>query len=446
MTALLKDLAALLGPGEVVDPAARAGGPYLSDATASRGIHGRADAIALPRSAEQVAAVLAYAYDHDVALTTRGGGSGYGAGAVPDGGILLATERLTGVPQMHLERWLLDTPAGVRTADLRQRARASGLLYPPDPGSQEQSLIGGNIATNAGGPHSFRYGVTGHWVQSLEVAVAPGELIRLGQPVRKDVSAYDLRALMVGSEGTLGIITAAQLRLIPAPEAALPLLGRYRDSAAGAAAIEAILTCGAVPAALEYLDTNASDDGSFLVIAEADGSPAAAREQAVLIRAAMEPDALSIEAPTTRAEIAALWRWREGRSLAITARRGGKLSEDIDVPVTALAEAIDAIGEIGARHGLESCSWGHAGDGNLHATFLIDREDRAEIARAERAAEELFALAVRLGGSISGEHGIGRVKRAALAGALSPAVIALSRQVKAALDPKGLLNPHVKLA
>jgi FAD/FMN-containing dehydrogenase len=444
-TSLQRDLSRLLGDENVIAGDTRAAGPYLSDATHSRGIRGHADTVALPTTPAQVAATLAYAYAHDVPVTPRGAGTGYAAGAVPDGGILLATERLRGVPQVHLERWMVQTPVGVTTAEIRERAADHGLYYPPDPGSLESSLIGGNIATNAGGPHTFHYGVTGHWVQTLQVAMAPGELVTLGAPVTKDVSALDLKSLMIGSEGTLGIVCAAQLALIPAPELRLPLLARYPDTARGTEAVTAILTSGALPAALEYLDTHAAPDGTFMVIAQAEGHPDGAREQAALIREAMEPGAIRIEAPTGRQEIDALWRWRDGVSLEITARRGGKLSEDIVVPVTALAEAIDAVIAIGARHGLEACSWGHAGDGNLHATFLIDREDQLEIDRAERAAESLFELAVALGGSVSGEHGIGAVKRPAAARALSPEVARLNAQIKTALDPKGLLNPGKKL-
>ncbi len=444
-SALLGDLAGRLGSENVIAGDDRAAAPYLSDATASRGIHGHADVVVLPTTPEQVAAALAYAYDHDVAVTPRGGGSGYAAGAVPEAGMLLSTERLTGAPHIEVERWLIDAPAGITTAKLRERAARKGLYYPPDPGSMEQSLIGGNIATNAGGPHTFKYGVTGRWVRSLLVALAPGRLVTLGEPVNKDVSAYDLKSLLIGSEGTLGIVCAAQLALIPTPVLRLPLLGRYPDTASGVEAIGAILTSGAVPAALEYLDTHTSPDGHFLVIAEADGTATAAREQAALIREAMEPGAIAIEAPTQTREIDALWHWREGVSLATTARRGGKLSEDIVVPVTRLAEAIDAIVAVGARHGLEACSWGHAGDGNLHATFLIDPADAEQIERAEVAAEEFFELAMALGGSVSGEHGIGAVKRHAAAQALSPDVIALESDIKSVLDPKGLLNPGKKL-
>ena len=443
--ALIRELERAFGTDCVLAGDAPAARPYLSDATASRGIRGHADAVLLPPDAAGVAAALAFADAHDVPVTPRAGGSGYAAGAVPHGGILLSVERLGGVPRVDPERWSLSTPGGVTTATVRRRAAESGLLFPPDPGSLEQSQIAGNIATNAGGPHTFKYGVTGRWVRALSVAVMPGQLVELGHGVSKDVSGLDLRGLMIGSEGTLGIVCAAELGLIPAPELRLPLLARYPDTASGCAAIAAVLGSGAMPAALEYLDAAASDDGSFLVIAEADGAPAAAAEQAEQIAEALGPGATAIEAPRGREAITALWRWREGVSLAITARRGGKLSEDIVVPVTRLAEAIAAVGEIGARHGLQACSWGHAGDGNLHATFLIDRDDPAEIARAEAAAEELFDLATGLGGSLSGEHGIGALKRDAAARLLAPEVIALQAAVKAALDPKGLLNPGKKL-
>ncbi|HET9074036.1 MAG TPA: FAD-linked oxidase C-terminal domain-containing protein [Solirubrobacteraceae bacterium] len=443
--ALIRDLGRALGPQCVLAGDAPGARAYLADATASRGVSGHADAVLLPADAAGVAAALAFADAHDIPVTPRGGGSGYAAGAVPHGGLLLSVERLTGAPQVAPERWSLRTPAGVTTATVRRRAAESGLLYPPDPGSLEQCLIGGNIATNAGGPHTFKYGVTGRWVRALTVAVMPGRLVELGHGVSKDVSGLDLRSLMIGSEGTLGIICAAELALVPAPEVRLPVLARYPDTASGCAAIGAVLASGAIPAALEYLDGAAAGDGGFVVLAEADGAPAAAAEQAARLREALTPGATSLQAPSTRAEISALWRWREGLSLAITARRGGKLSEDIVVPVTRLEAAIDAVGEIGARHGLEACSWGHAGDGNLHATFLIDRDDPTEIRRAEAAAEELFDLAVALDGSLSGEHGIGTLKRGAAARLLTPEVIALQAAVKAALDPKGLLNPGKKL-
>lgn len=459
-----RELARLLG-----EPHVRAGDTheYLTDATESRRLHGRADAIVLPGTPDEVAAVLAWCYAHDVPIVPRGGGSGYAGGAVPlRGGVVLATERLAGPPIFTPERWRAEVPAGVRTADLRERARRHGLAFPPDPGAAEQSMIGGNIATNAGGPHTFKYGVTGRWVSGLEVVLAPGELVRIGGPVTKDVAGYDLKSLLVGSEGTLGVITGAWLRLIPAPEAALPVLATYPSVSAGVAALDAVLGSGLQPAALEYLDgetlraagaagpapvppadaADAAGAAELLLIAEADGSAAEAAALRDELRETMAAGATRVWAPTEAHEISALWRWRSGVSLAVVARRGGKVSEDIVVPSERLGEAIERTLAIGAAHGLPACSWGHAGDGNLHSTFMIDPGEPDELRSAEAAAESLFALAAELGGSMSGEHGIGHVKRGALARQWPPAALAAHEAIKRALDPKGLLNPGKKLA
>jgi glycolate dehydrogenase FAD-linked subunit len=285
--------------------------------------------------------------------------------------------------------------------------------------------------------------------------VAPGEVVRLGGPVRKDVAGYDLRGLLVGSEGTLGVVTAVWLRLIPAPEAALPVIGLYPDAEAGGAAVQNALASGAIPAALEFLDAGAlasapgmpvgDGDGparaGFAVIAEADGSPEAAAADRELLAEALADGALAVRRPPP----AELWRWRSGVSHAVIAQRGGKLSEDVAVPVERLAEAVRGTLDIGARHGLPACSWGHAGDGNLHSTFLLDPGDAPTRERAEAAAEELFDLALRLGGTLSGEHGLGRLKAHRLADQLDPGALALQHVVKDALDPKGLLNPGAKL-
>ena len=428
---------------------------YLADATESRGLIGHADALVLPRRAEEVAEVVAWCYEQGVPVTPRGGGTGFAAGAVPFGGVVLALERLSRVRSLEPLLWRMETEAGVTTADVRRHARENGLLFPPDPGAAEQSQIGGNVATNAGGPHAFKYGVTGDWVTGVEVVVAPGELVRVGGPIRKDVAGYDLGSLIVGSEGTLGIVTAVWLRLAPAPEAAAPVVSLHAGTAAGCDALARVLGSGLPVAALEYLDGEtlrrsaasfpvALDEGGFMILTEVDGS---AEEVARLRDAVLDvlgEDAISIWAPRAAAEIAALWRWRDGVSLAVQAERGGKVSEDIVVPFDRLAEAIDETLAIGARHDLAACSWGHAGDGNLHSTFLIDPADEDERSRAGDAADELFELAVRLGGSISGEHGLGLVKRDRLRTQWEPAAVALHDAVKTAFDPKGLLNPGKK--
>jgi glycolate oxidase subunit GlcD len=451
-----RELQSILGPDGVLSGSA---GAYLADATESRNLRGRADAVALPRSAEDVARVVRWCYEHDVPIVPRGGGTGFAGGAVPlAGGVVISLERLRSVARFDPELWRIRLDAGVKTADLRRRARESGLYFPPDPGAAEQSQLGGNIATNAGGPHAFKYGVTGAWVTGLEAVVAPGELIEVGGPLRKDVAGYDLKSLLIGSEGTLGIVTTAWLRLIPAPEAALPVAACYASAREGCEAVESVLANGLGVAALEYLDAGALEatrgafpvplpaGTAFMLIADADGSaPEAARLQAELIEVLGET-ALSIHAPREARPIAELWRWRDGASIGVTAQRGGKVSEDIVVPIDRLLEAIEATVEIGHRHDLPACSWGHAGDGNLHSTFMLSPDDDGALLRAEAAAEELFALASELGGSISGEHGVGWVKRGALERQWAPAAVALHGAIKDVFDPKGLLNPGKKLA
>lgn len=442
---MLSDLARIVGAGHVAGPQ---DGRFLTDASVVAGVRGRAAAVALPGSADEVAAVVAWCHERGIAVVPRGGGTGYAGGAVPSGGeVVVALERLSRIRSFDPLLWRMEAEAGVTTATVARMARENGLYFAPDPGAAEQSQIGGNIATNAGGPHCFKYGVMRSWVTGVEAVLAGGELVRLGGPLRKDVAGYDLLGLLCGSEGTLGIVTAAWLKLMPAPAAPRPVAGFFADPVAGVAAIERVLGSGVVPAALEYLDAGALAAGGasfpgglppltgFLVVAEADG-PA---EEAAELAAAMGPGAREVDPKE-------LWRWRDGVSIAVSAARGGKLSEDIAVPLDHLADAIVETVTIGARHGLDACSWGHAGDGNLHSTFLLDPGDAAQRLRAQAAAEELFAMAVRLGGTVSGEHGIGLLKAGQLSRQWAPAAVAAHRAIKSALDPHDLFNPGKKLA
>lgn len=452
---LVDDLSAVVGSEHATSDVPAA---YLADATESRALRGRADALALPADAAGVAAVVAVCVQHGVPIVPRGGGTGFAGGAVPlAGGVVVSLERLTRIRSLEPERWRMEAEAGVTTATVRRRAREEGLLYPPDPGAAEQSQIGGNIACNAGGPHAFKYGVTAAWVTGLEVAIAPGELIRTGGALRKDVAGYDLTRLFAGSEGTLGIVTAAQLRLVPAPEAAHPIAAFYPDTVAGCAAIDRVLAAGVQASALEFLDGRTVEvagaafpepipaDAGFMVLAEADGSEPEARRVLAELDEALSGGSLGLWAPQGRAAVESLWRWRGGVSIAVTAQLGGKVSEDIAVPFEHLLEVVEETLAIGARHGLDACSWGHAGDGNVHSTFMLDASDESALARSEPAAEELFDLALRLGGTASGEHGVGSVKRAALERQLGPRVLALQREVKRVFDPDGLFNPGKKV-
>ncbi|WP_051221654.1 FAD-binding oxidoreductase [Conexibacter woesei] len=429
------DLAALVGAEHVACDVVLADESRLS---------GRAAALVRPGSAEEVARVVAWCYERDIAMVPVGGLTGYAGGAVPrvdPGGdvIAIALNRLDRIRSFDPLAWRMEAEAGVTTATIARRARESGLLFPPDPGAAEQSQLGGNLATNAGGPHAFKYGVTGRWVLGVEAVIAPGELVSFGGPVVKDVAGLDLRALLIGSEGTLGIITAAWLRLVPAPEETFVVAAGFPSIAAGCAAIDAVRGSGVVPAALEYLDglsLRAAPapfvDGSpeLLVVCEAESAHERDELLAALGDGAVAPPPADV------------WRWREGVSFAVRGLRGDKLSEDVAVPVERLREAIEGVLAIGARVGVEACSWGHAGDGNLHASFLHGSPEGRE--RAEAAAAELFDLARALGGTASGEHGIGLLKAGQLSRQWAPAAVGAARAVKRALDPKGLFNPGKK--
>jgi FAD/FMN-containing dehydrogenase len=416
----------------------------LTDASGLRGV---AAVLARPADAEQARQLVAWAYANDTPIVPVGGATGYSGGIVPEGPLpvlAISMQRLWRVRSFDPLLWRIEVEAGVTTATVARLARENGLLFPPDPGAPEQSQIGGNLATNAGGPHAFKYGVTSHWVTGVEAVLAPGELVSFGGPIRKDVAGYDLRSLLIGSEGTLGLITAAWLRLTPAPAQTIPVVAAYATIEEGVEAIYGALASGIVPAAIEYLQGTAlvhapppfldADGRQFVVIAEAETEHE--RDELLL---ALGPAAFA-------ADPREVWRWRGGVSLVVRAVRGEKLAEDIAVPLDRLQEAIERTLEIGARHGLEACSWGHAGDGNIHSTFLYDPADPAQRAASEAAAEDLFALARELGGSVSGEHGLGALKRGQLLGQWSEAAVAAHEAIKATLDPKGLFNPGKKQA
>jgi glycolate oxidase subunit GlcD len=445
-------LADVVSPESLVEPQGR----WLADLM-GRGVQGTADAVVLPADVEEVAAVMRWCYANDVPLTARGGGTGLAGGAIPvQGGVVIGFERLNKVRRFDPLLWRMHVEAGVTTGDVQRLARESGLRFPPDPGAAEISQIGGNIACNAGGPHAFKYGVTGNWVTGIEAVIPPGEVIQIGGPIRKDVAGYDVKSLLIGSEGTLGLVTAAWLRLIPAPELELPVIGLYRNADAGISAIERVFASGVVPAVIEYLDEvtlrfagdaypfRLPDGAAFMVITAADGAEPEARRVAGELREALGEDSVAVHAPEAASEVSELWRWRGGAAFAILAQRGGAFSEDIAVPLDRLRDVARETLEIGARHDVPALSFGHAGDGNIHSTFLFSPESADEERRADAACHELFELALRLGGTVSGEHGIGWLKRGQLVHQLGETGYDLHTRLKQTFDPKGLLNPGKK--
>jgi glycolate oxidase subunit GlcD len=457
-----KELHKLLGADHVLDTL-RPDSPYNSDSARRRGLRGRADAVVLPGDAAEVEQVVRWCYAHDVPIVARGGGTGLLGGAVPtQGGVVVSLERLRRVRELEPALWRIYPEAGVSTHDVQRLARENGLFFGPDPGAPEQSQIGGNVATNAGGPHALKYGVTGAWVTGLEVVLAPGELVHLGGWARKDVAGYDLKNLLIGSEGTLGVITAVQLRLRPAPEARIALVvflgasdeGRSVDVEAGCAAILEVMAAGIEPAALEFIDGEtlahvaAGYPGEvplgagFALLVELDGTRAEAERAREAVVELLGGAALRIDGP---ADERALWRWRDGFNGVVTGVRGAKVSEDVSFPVEHLAEGLVGFAELAERRGLRSCAWGHGGDGNVHATVLVDAVDEAELDAAEAVGAELFELVRRLGGSIAAEHGVGLLKSGMLAPGWDARAVELHEAIKRAFDPKGLFNPGKKL-
>jgi glycolate oxidase subunit GlcD len=449
------ELSRLVGPEHVVD-APPQGSPYNADATRRRGIVGRADAVVLPGSTEEAAAVMRWCYEHDVPLVPRGGGTGLTGGAVPsEGGVVCSLERLRVVRELEPGLWRMCAEAGVSTRDVQRLARENGLVFAPDPGAAEQSQIGGNVATNAGGPHALKYGATGAWVRGVEAVLAPGEVATLGGWARKDVAGYDVKSVLIGSEGTLGLITAVHLALLPAPEATHTAMCFTRTREDGCAAILEVLAAGIEASALEFIDAHVlaivaggypgtiPQGAGFALIAEVDGTRPQADDAREALLEVLSARALALEEPL---DPTALWRWRDGFNGVVTAARGAKVSEDVSVPVERLQEALERFEELASRRGLRSCAWGHGGDGNVHATVLVDPENEAEMDAAEVCEGELFELVAELGGSIAAEHGVGLLKAGRLALQWDEAALSMHERIKAAFDPKGLLNPGKKLA
>lgn len=386
-----------------------------------------------------------------IALVTRGAGSGLAGGAVAgEGVIVLDLSRLTRIRAIDPVDGTAEVEAGVITADLDAAARAQGLMYAPDPGSVGISTIGGNIATNAGGLRGAKYGVTRDAVLSVDVVLADGSLVRLGRPTIKGVTGYDLAGLVVGSEGTLGIVVAARVRLLPAPQRVATASAFFATLEDAARAVAAIAVSGARPAVLEILDgatlgaidaasgTALRAQGEALLLAQTDGFGAA--EEMAVVLAAVAPTATHHEW-TEDAERAADLLSARRQALPALERIGRPLIEDIAVPRSRMAEAISGIRLIADRHGVPIFVFGHAGDGNLHPIIVVEPGEGDLPETAVRAADDIFALALSLGGTVTAEHGVGRLKRDWARRELGEDVVRLHDEIKRVFDPLGILNP-----
>jgi glycolate oxidase len=437
-----------LGPSKVLT-SADACAPYASD---DSDVGGRPpDVVVLAASAADVAATLAVADECEVPVTPRAGGTGRTGGAVPvAGGIVLATHALARIKEIDRANLVAVVEPGVITAALHEAVEREGLFYAPDPSSLDSCCIGGNVAENAGGPRAFKYGVTRDWVLGLEACLMGGRVVRTGKRTVKGVTGYDVTALLVGSEGTLGVFTEATLRLVPKPAAVATALALFSDVRAAAGAVEAIVAAGIVPRCLEMLDAatlgavrsaGVSIDpraGAMLLI-EVDGEGADHVLERLGGVAVGRPGCIDVVVAQDATQRDRLWAARRMLSKATRKLARHKLSEDVVVPRTRIVELLARADDIGDATGVRHLAYGHAGDGNLHVNFLWN--DDAERPAVDRAIEMLMRATVELGGTLSGEHGIGVSKAKYLRLEQSDDLIALQRDIKRAFDPKDLLNP-----
>lgn len=456
MPTFLDDLASLLDAEQLLT--ADAALPFDRDLSDGTG-QGVPLAAAFPASTQQVSAVVRAAARHGVPVVPQGARSGLAGGAnAVDGCLILSLERMNRILEIDVADQVATAEAGVLTFDLATAVETRGLFYPPDPGSWQISTIGGNVATNAGGMRCVKYGVTRDFVRGLTVVLANGDTVRTGRRTVKGVSGLDLTALMVGSEGTLGIVTEVTVALRPRPAEPSGVLAVFDSRGAALAAADVIMASERRPSILEFLDR-----GSVAAISAYEPVVTLpANAEAVLIVQSDEPGrtvgdareyaaiasfcgATTVEIGHDRAGVEALMQSRRALHGAMRAVAGASLNEDVSVPRSRLGELLDGIDEIAERMGMPIATAGHIGDGNLHPIVAFDPADAASVALANETYQQVIGLAVSLGGTSSGEHGIGTLKRAHLDTELGPTLRALQHEVKRALDPAGLLNPGKKL-
>ncbi|WHP15953.1 FAD-linked oxidase C-terminal domain-containing protein [Cellulomonas sp. ES6] len=457
LAAVLADLRAAL-PAEalVTHPDTLRGRAQDGSATPPTG-----DPVALvqPSTTAEVSAVLRAAHAHRVPVVPQGALSGLagGANAVP-GAILLSTARMTRIRRIDPVDQVAVVQPGVVTKDLVDAVAARGLFYPPDPASYAQSTIGGNIATNAGGMRCVKYGVTRDFVRSLEVVLADGEVVRTSPETVKAVAGLDLTGLVVGSEGTLAVVTEATLGLLPAPGPDRGVCATFATVADALDAANAVVASAHRPSTLELLDgvvlaslvaydpdAGLPAGAEAMLLAITDEALGGAEDVAAYEAIARAHGAVTVDVAHDEERLHALMRARRAFNPAMRAVRGGSINEDVAVPRTRLPELLERLGEISAQSGLPIGTGGHVGDGNLHPVIAFDPADPAQVAAAADAHARILGLAVELGGTVTGEHGIGTEKRGALAGELGERVLAIQRGIKAVLDPRGILNPGKKL-
>lgn len=409
-----------------------------------------------PVTTEQLGEVVKKLYEAGIPMTVRGAGTNLSGGTIPDSvdSAVILTTALNRILEINVNDLYAVVQPGVITAQFAAAVAKEGLFYPPDPGSQAVSTIGGNIAENAGGLRGLKYGVTKDYLMGIEFYDSTGALVKSGSRTVKCVTGYNLCGLMIQSEGTLGIISEAVMKLVPPPQATKALMAVFADMQDAADAVAGIIAAHILPCTLEFLDQNTivrvddfthaglpRDAGAILLI-EVDGHPGQVADDAAAVEKVLRANkATDIRVPKDAKEKAELWEARR-QALPVLARsRPTTVLEDATVPRSQIPAMLKAVNEIAAKHKVEVGTFGHAGDGNLHPTFLCDKRDKEEFKRVEDAVDEMFDVAIKLNGTLSGEHGIGTAKSKWLEKETSKGTIEYSRRLRNALDPKHLLNP-----
>jgi len=410
------------------------------------------EAVAFPRTTAQVSRILGFCCQHRIPVTTRGGGRGYVGGCVPvRGGLVLSLVRMNRILEISKPDGVTVVQPGVITANLAAAVKRKNLFYPPDPASLKESTLGGNISTNAGGPRCLKYGVTRNYVLGLEVVLADGTVVRLGGRTHKNRTGFDLLGLFTGSEGMLGVVTEATLRLLPFPPARSALLAEYSSVSKAAAAVQRILGAGLLPSALEIADPftlaaarkaipNAPKCESLLMV-EFDGQPAAVKSELALATRLLRHSASRLTPAAGEKACDKLWEIRRGFSYALRDTGLVKLNEDVTVPRGRILDLFRLTARLQEKHRIPISSFGHAGDGNIHVNLMAPVGTRADDPRMRRILDELFLGVLRMGGVISGEHGIGLAKKPWWPKAASPQLRVLHERIKKAIDPSGQFNP-----
>ncbi|PLX94246.1 MAG: glycolate oxidase subunit GlcD [Desulfuromonas sp.] len=413
------------------------------------------DVVVFPGSTEEISRILKMANSEEIPVFPRGAGSGFTGGSLPiASGIVLVTRRLESILRIDEENLVAEVEPGVVTEDFQKAVEKVGLFYPPDPASLKFSTIGGNVAECAGGPRCVKYGVTKDYILGLEVVTPQGDIIRTGGETMKGVVGYDLTKLMCGSEGTLGVITKIVVKLLPLPEAKKTMLVMF-DSIDGAAkGVSAIIKGKIIPTTLEFMDAatiacvrkatkiEIPEAVQAVLIIEVDGEKDLIERQAARILEIIQPlGVVDNRIATTPAESEELWKVRRSVSASLRNVNPDKFNEDICVPRSKVPDMIREIEKIAGKFTIPIVNFGHAGDGNIHVNIMIDKKVDGELAKAEKAIEEVFAATLRLGGTMSGEHGVGITKAPYIPMELDPAATAYMQMIKKALDPRNILNP-----